>query len=227
MRRAERVGTAATAMVAENDRRLVETLHGLTTLEWSAPSLCGAWTNHQVLAHLVGGYRTTVDEFARAFVRHRGSFDRANAALAVEFAARWEPEALLEEFDRLRTAPRGIGRLLPARLMLGDHVVHELDILRSLGRRPAVPTTTATAILATEVAIPNPFVPARRNARGLSLRATDAEWSHGDPAGPLTVEGEALDLVLALAGRPEPFDRLRGAGVATLRERLDPPVLLA
>ena len=56
-------------------------------------------------------------------------------------------------------------------------------------------------MLNTQVAVPNPFVPAFRNSSGLRLRATDAEWSHGE-RGPV-VEGRAADLVSVLGDRPK------------------------
>jgi hypothetical protein len=51
---------------------------------------------------------------------------------------------------------------------------------------------------------------------GLTLRATDADWSHG--SGPI-VEGPAMSLLLATAGRTAAFDDLAGPGLPTLRTR--------
>ena len=49
---------------------------------------------------------------------------------------------------------------------------------------------------------------------GLTLRATDANWSHG--TGP-EVSGPILSLVMAMTGRKQADDDLAGEGVATLR----------
>ena len=106
-------------------------------------------------------------------------------------------------------------------LLLGDHVTHELDIVFALGREPAIGADALVAVLNTQVAMPNPFVPAFRNARGLRLRATDAEWSHGE-RGPV-VEGRAADLVSVLGNRPKMLPRLGGDGVAVLEARLSLP----
>ena len=60
------------------------------------------------------------------------------------------------------------------------------------------------------------FAPAR-TAEGLTLRATDVDWRHGD--GP-EVAGPAEDLVLALAGRRVGLAALEGDGVDELARRL-------
>ncbi len=91
----------------------------------------------------------------------------------------------------------------------------------ALGREPAIGADALVAVLNTQVAVPNPFVPAFRNARGLRLRATDAEWSHGE-RGPV-VEGRAAELVSVLGNRPKTLPRLGGDGVAVLEARLSLP----
>ena len=63
----------------------------------------------------------------------------------------------------------------------------------------------------------DPDVSGYRSSRaGLTLRATDAEWSHG--TGP-EVAGPMLSLVMAMTGRKEPLGDLTGDGLATLRAR--------
>jgi hypothetical protein len=68
------------------------------------------------------------------------------------------------------------------------------------------------------VAVPNPFVPAFRNSRGLRLTAADADWTHGE-RGPI-VRGRATDLVSALGNRPAMLARLGGDGVDVLASRV-------
>ncbi|MCT7656859.1 maleylpyruvate isomerase family mycothiol-dependent enzyme [Mycobacterium deserti] len=188
--------------------------------EWASPSLCDAWSNHEVLAHLVIGYRTGVGVLTTEMVRHGGSFDRANTALARALARSRGAGELLDDFAVLVTRPRGLGRVFPPRLLLGDHITHELDILFALDRRPAIPPDAVIAVLDTQVAVPNPFVPAFRNSRGLRLRATDVDWAHGE-RGPV-VEGRAVDLVSVLGSRPLRLAHLNGDGVALLASRISP-----
>ena len=63
----------------------------------------------------------------------------------------------------------------------------------------------------------NPRLGAGRRIRGLALRATDVDWTHG--SGPeVTGPGEAL--LMAMTGRPAALDDLEGPGKATLAQRL-------
>jgi uncharacterized protein (TIGR03083 family) len=207
---------SAGELLRANDLRFVAVAATLSPEDWAAPSLCDAWSNHDVLAHLVIGYRTGLGVMAAEMVG-RGSFNGANAELARALAATSGPDDLLGEYARLVDRPRGMGRYFPRRLLLGDHVTHELDILLALGREPAIPADVLIAVMKTQVALPNPFVPAYSNGRGTRLVATDADWTHGD--GP-TVSGRAADLVSVLGDRPAALPRLSGDGVPVLQNRV-------
>lgn len=205
-------------LLHDNDFRFAESARGLSDTDWAQQSLCTEWSNHEVLAHLVAGYRASLTELAVGMVRQHGSFDRANTALAVDLARRKSPVELIDEFTALTVRPRGIGRVFPRRLLLGDHVIHELDIAFALGRPPAVEAKALVAVLTTQVRVPNPFVPAAAWARGLNLRATDTDWAHG--SGVREVAGGAAQLASVLAGRPWALDQLSGNGVDELRARI-------
>jgi uncharacterized protein (TIGR03083 family) len=202
----------------DNDARLAELARGITVAQWAEPSLCTEWTNHDVLAHLVVGYGIALSALGGGILKHRGSFDAANSELARTLAARRDPAQLVDDFTRLTRWPRGIGRLFPKRLLLGDHVIHELDITYALGKESAVPLSTIVGVLNTQVRVPNPFVPAAARARGLNLIATDADWSHRAD-GP-TVAGRAGHLASVLAGRPWALRHLSGDGVGRLSSRV-------
>lgn len=202
----------------DNDTRLAAFARDISAAQWATPSLCTEWTNHEVLAHLVIGYRVALSTVAASILRHRGSFDEANSELARGLAAQRAPDRLIGDFTELVRRPRGIGRLFPKQLLLGDHVIHELDITYALGAESAVPVPTVVAVLNTQVRVPNPFVPAAARARGLNLIATDADWSHRAD-GP-TVTGRAAHLASVLAGRPWALRHLNGDGVPALCVRL-------
>jgi uncharacterized protein (TIGR03083 family) len=204
----------------DNDQRFRALADGLTADEWSQPSLCDGWSNHDLLAHLVIGYSAGAGVVAAEMLRHGGSFDDANAALARALAASRSPTELLDEFERLTDRPRGLGRYFPPRLLLGDHITHELDILFALGREPAIPANALIDVLNTQVTVPNPFVPAFRNSRGVRLMATDADWTHGE-RGPL-VQARAAELVSVLGNRPAMLPSLNGDGVGVLASRVSP-----
>jgi uncharacterized protein (TIGR03083 family) len=207
-------------LLHSNDERFRALAAGLSPDEWTRPSLCDAWSNHDVLAHLVIGYRVGPGVTAAEILRHSGSFDGANASMACSLADARSPAELLDEFEQLMYRPRGLGRIFPPRLLLGDHITHELDILFATDREPAIPEDAVVAVLNTQVAVPNPFVPAYRNSRGLRLRATDADWTHGR-SGPV-VEGRAAELVSVLGNRPRMLSRLTGDGVGLLASRVSP-----
>jgi uncharacterized protein (TIGR03083 family) len=210
--------SAAHEQLRANDLRLLAVARGVSDQDWFRPSLCAAWSNHEVLAHLVIGYRASPAAIAAEMIRHRGSFDRSNAGLARKLAARHAPAVLIDEFAALVDSPRGVGRVFPRRLLLGDHMIHELDIVLPLGLRPTVSPEVLVAVLETQVRLPNPFVPAAARARGLTLRATDVDWAY--PDGRRCVTGKAAHLASALAGRPWALTHLSGDGVAQLRERM-------
>jgi uncharacterized protein (TIGR03083 family) len=201
-----------------NDLRLVSFARSLSAADWEQTSLCTEWTNHEVLAHIVHGYQAPPVPMVIEMVRQGGSFDRANCALARQHAESRTPAELIDDLTALIDAPRGIGRVFPPRLLLGDHVIHELDIALAIGREPEVPAEVLTAVLETEVRVPNPFIPARSRALGLTLHAHDVGWRRGT-TGPL-VTGSAAHLASVLAGRPQALAHLDGDGVATLGARL-------
>jgi uncharacterized protein (TIGR03083 family) len=204
-------------MIGSRQVRFVEFARGITAAEWAEPSLCTEWTNHDVLAHLVVGYSAAVPAIAATMLRHRGSFDAANTDLARALAAQRQPAELIDQFAALAHRPRGVGRVFPRRLLLGDHVIHELDIAYALGKESAIPPPTVAAVLDTQVRVPNPFVPAAARARGLNLRATDTDWTRrADGPG---VEGQAAHLAAALAGRRWALQHLSGLGVTALSSR--------
>ncbi len=208
-------------LLRDNDTRFCAYARALSADDWARPSLCDAWTNHEVLAHLVVGLSASPASMVAALARHRGIFDNANADMATALADRRSPAELLDDFERLSRQPRGLGRYFPSRLLLGDHVTHELDVVFALGGRPEIADDVLVAVLNTQVNVPNPFVPAFRNARGLRLRTTDIAWRHGT-RGPI-VEGQAAALLSVLGNRPHMLWRLHGDGVVVLESRLRRP----
>lgn len=212
-------------LLQANDERFRALAHGFSAEDWSCPSQCERWSNHELLAHLVVGLSASLRSVVGAMLRHRGSFDSVNAEMARTLAAARSPVELLDDYERLSREPRGLGRYFPPRLLLGDHVTHELDMVFALDREPEIQADALIAVLNTQVAVPNSFVPAFRNSMGLRLRATDAAWRHGE-RGPV-VEGRAAELVSVLGNRPKALPRLVGDGVAVLESRLSLPTRTA
>ncbi|MEO6512798.1 MAG: maleylpyruvate isomerase family mycothiol-dependent enzyme, partial [Nocardioides sp.] len=197
--------------------RLADFFDGLDDEQLATPSLCDSWTVRDVLGHLVMPLAGSTMGFLRHVVRARGSLDRASVAVARELAARPVPEltALLRRYaDQHGRAP-GVGPMG----QLADGCVHLRDCARPLGLPDDVPLSDWRLLLDwLPVGVPG-LVPKRR-LDGLSLRATDQDWSWGSGA---LVEGPSEALAMAVVGRTVAFDDLTGPGVEVLRSRLVPP----
>ncbi len=190
---------------------LAEFLGTLAPADWEAPSLCANWTVKDVVAHVVSyedlGALGLVRRFAKGWVV------RANQVGVDEFATR-SPQQLLE-FLCGHLQPRGLTAGFGGMIALVDGTVHHQDIRRALGRPRAVPVDRLERVLGL---VPgNPRLGAGRRIRGLRLRATDIDWTHGH--GPeVTGPGEAL--LMAMTGRLAALGDLHGPGLPTLTRRL-------
>jgi len=207
------VASDAWDMIHAERAALAEDLTGITTEQWAIPSLCSDWTVHQVLAHIVA---TTTMTPARFFARFAGAgfdFTRFNAR-NVASSSGPTPTDTLAEFRahlRDRTSPPG-----PKDTWIGEIVIHGADIRRPLGIGHQPPTATVLRV-AEFYKGSNLIVGAKDRVSGLTLRATDADWTHG--AGP-EVTGPVLSLVLAMTGRRAGLEELTGPGVDTLAARM-------
>jgi uncharacterized protein (TIGR03083 family) len=103
----------------------------------------------------------------------------------------------------------------PIDAMVGEAVIHSADIRRPLGIARSYPTDVLVAV-ADFYKGSNLIVGAKKRIAGVTLEATDTEWSTG--SGP-KVSGPLLSLILAMTGRPAAVDDLSGEGVATLKQR--------
>lgn len=192
---------------------LADDLSGLPEAQWQTPSLCKGWTVHQVLAHLVATARMTPPRFLARFAGAGFNFERfTTRQVAAESAD--GPAATLAAFrsvqDR-RTAPPG-----PKASWLGEAFVHAEDIRRPLGIAHTYPTDEVIRVIRF-YANSNALIGGKRRVAGLTLRATDADFGLG--SGPL-VDGPAISLLLATAGRRSALLELTGPGVEVLQNRL-------
>ena len=109
-----------------------------------------------------------------------------------------------------RSAPPG-----PTTSWLGETIVHGEDVFRALGgyRGHAADHVRAVGDF---YAGSNLLIGAQRRIEGVTLRATDLDWTHG--SGP-EATGAAIALVMAICGRKAALDDLSGPGVEVLRSR--------
>ena len=193
-------------------KALAADLRALTSEQWATPSLCSQWTVRDVLAHMTSTASLTPPGFVAKLAGCGFSFDKLQQqGIAAQRGN--SPADTLAHFEAAVTSvkhPPG-----PADTWLGETVVHSEDIRRPLGIEHAYPTEAVVRV-ADFFKGSNLLIGSKRRITGLTLHATDAEWSHG--TGP-EVAGPILSLVMAMTGRKAPVDDLTGDGVATLRTR--------
>jgi len=198
--------------IHEERRALADELSRAGADEWRAPSLCAGWTVHDVLAHLLSAAKMTPPRFFSRFAAARFNFD-AYVDREIRRERFDEPAATLAAFRRVSSrtsAPPG-----PKDTWLGEAFVHGEDIRRPLGIARTYPLPDVIRVLRF-YANSNAIIGGKRRVAGLTLRATDIDFSMGD--GPV-VEGPAVDLMLAATGRTQSLAALSGPGVAILADR--------
>lgn len=193
-------------------RALAEDLAGLTSEQWQMRSLCSEWDVHQVLAHQVSLAKMTPARFVQRFASAGFNFNKF-AAKQVDVESAGGPAATLAAFwaaEPRETAPPG-----PKDTWLGEAFVHGEDIRRPLGIKHDYPVAQVARTIAF-FAKSNAIIGGKTRVAGLTLRATDTDFSVG--SGPL-VEGPAISLLLAASGRKAALADLTGPGLETLRGR--------
>jgi len=191
---------------------LAADLRTLDPGQWDTPSLCAEWTVRDVLAHMAATAKMKPSAFFPKLAASGFKFNRLQEKGIAENKGHSAADTLAG-FDAVLTSlghPPG-----PMDTMLGETIVHAEDIRRPLGIKHAYPVApvTRTAEFFTGS---NLLIGAKRRVAGLTLRATDTDWSHG--TGP-EVAGPVLSLLMAMTGRRAAMDDLAGEGVATLRGR--------
>ena len=193
-------------------KALATDLQALDAGQWQAVSLCSQWTVRDVTAHMTATAKITPPAFFTKLAMSGFNFGRLqDKDIAVEKGA--STADTLDRFDAVVNSekhPPG-----PIDSWLGEAVLHAEDIRRPLAIQHEYPTD-ALVRLADFYKGSNLVVGTKRRIEGLTLRATDADWSHG--SGP-EVSGPIMPLVMAMTGRKAALDELAGDGVATLRAR--------
>ncbi|MEP7055417.1 MAG: maleylpyruvate isomerase family mycothiol-dependent enzyme [Actinomycetota bacterium] len=193
-------------------KALAADLADLTPAQWNTPSLCTNWTVLQALAHQVATAKMTPPKFLAKMAVARLDFQRLTAKeIAVESAG--GPVATLAAYRAVQnasSAPPG-----PKLSWLGEAFVHSEDIRRPLGITRDYPVDWVTKVIEFYSGS-NVLIGGKNRVAGLTLKATDADWSHGE--GPV-VEGPAMSLLLATTGRKVALHELAGPGLATLAAR--------
>jgi uncharacterized protein (TIGR03083 family) len=200
MIKAERIATA-------------DALATLPPADWDSPSLCTGWTVRDVVAHMIDSQTVTPPKFFGQFAASGFRFQvmtRHNIEAIQNGRSDRELLELLRSRTDARTAPPG-----PVLSWLGEAIVHGEDATGGIGGYRDHPIEHLVAA-ADFYKRSNALIGTKRRIDGISLRATDADWRHGE--GP-EVDGPMIALVLAMTGRKAALSDLSGDGVAVLRGR--------
>lgn len=196
------------AEVRAERTELADLLATLRPEQWDAATLCEGWRVREVLAHMTMPFRMSAPRFLFEFARSGFRFNPMADRCARRDTARLTSDQLLASLrDNVAHPwqPPGGGAVGA----LSHDVIHGLDITVALGLGRRVPAYRIGLVLGSL---------ARKNLAffgtdlsGVSLRATDRDWSFGEGT---PVLGEAQDLLMVLCGRKLPPGHLRGDAVA-------------
>jgi uncharacterized protein (TIGR03083 family) len=191
---------------------LVADVEPLSEQQWATPSLCAGWTVRDVLAHMTATAKTTPPRFFSSFIASGFRFNTMVAKdVAVERGSSG-PDALARFKQQLAATMHPPG---PIQAMVGEMVVHGEDIRRPLGIRHRY-SDEALTTSADFYRKSNLLIGAKKRSDGLTLRASDVDWSAG--TGP-EVTGPLASIILAITGRRAGLSDLSGDGLATLAAR--------
>ena len=192
---------------------LADDLTALSDARRQTSSLCTGWSVHDLVAHIVATAEMTKVGFLSKFAGSGFNFSRF-ADKEVAGGTKNGPAvtlAALRAAQNNTCSPPG-----PVDSWLGETLIHSEDIRRPLGIAHDYPMDAVTRTLDFYKGS-NLIVGAKKRITGLTLRATDADWSTGN--GP-EVTGPAISLLLAMTGRSAALADLSGEGVETLRSRM-------
>ncbi|MFC7495977.1 MULTISPECIES: maleylpyruvate isomerase family mycothiol-dependent enzyme [unclassified Nocardioides] len=198
--------------IAAERGALAEDLADLPVDRWTTRSLCPDWTVQDALAHMTSTAHTSTSAFLRGLAGAGFSFERFSRR-GIEQWRGDAPAQTLQSFrdvQHSRKHPPG-----PSTTWLGEAIVHAEDIRRPLGIRHAYPSDAVRQVLDFYKGS-NALIGTKRRIDGVTLRATDTDWTHG--SGP-EARGPMLSLLMAGTGRTSALDDLSGAGVEVLRSR--------
>jgi len=197
--------------IAAQRRALADQLDALSAEQWSTQSLCGAWTVHDMTAHLIVPHEISIPRFLVMLAAARGSFERTNVAMTARVATRPSAQLVadLRRFAESRAKPPGFGSEAP----LTEILVHGQDIGLPLGlpaAGPLEPWADALTFLVSPKARRG-FM--SRPVTGMRLVALDVDFTYGSGE---EVFAPAVALAMTLMGRSALVHDLDGPGAAKL-----------
>lgn len=191
---------------------LVRDLADHELVDWTTPSLCAGWDIRDVVVHLAATATLSLSKFtteliAAGFRPQRITDEQITSGR--QFPAIHALDALRDSIDETASPPQ------PTITRLIEIVVHGEDIRRPLNIAHTYETTHLGQAL-TYLSHDHLFG-AKTLVQGLQLVATDADIILGRGQ---RVEGDAVSLLLAAAGRRTAINQLSGPGCELLRQRM-------
>ena len=199
-------------IIAAERAALAEDLDRLSDEQWATQSLCEAWTVEDVVAHMTSTAQMTPPKFFAGFMVSGFNFPRF-AEDGIQSHRGADPLETLANFRKQQDSTKSPPG--PKVTWLGETIIHSEDVRRPLGIKHAYDPEGVRQVL-DFYKDTDTLIRAKSRIAGLTLRATDSDWTHGE--GPV-VEGPMLDLLLAATGRRAALENLSGEGMATLASR--------
>jgi uncharacterized protein (TIGR03083 family) len=191
---------------------LAADLEPLKEPDWETPSLCPDWTVRDVVAHMTGTAKISPGSFVGKLVTSGFSLKKLQEKDIAELRGDAPTDTLANFKAEVNSSKHPPG---PTDTWLGEAIVHSEDVRRPLGINHEYPVDALTRV-ADFYKGSNLVIGTKNRIAGLRLKATDADWSHGD--GP-EVTGRMVSLLMAMAGRRQALADLSGEGVQTLTSR--------
>ncbi len=191
---------------------MADTWTGLSTDQWTTSSWCEGWSVQDTAGHILAAAEQTPLNFYKEMTAAGFRFD-VFANRAAKRLGALSPGELVERLHARTTTTNHPPA--PVIAMLGEIVVHGEDIRRPLGLHHYYAEGALVAV-AENYKKTNLLIGSKRRIAGLSLRASDCDWVHGE--GP-EVSGPLVSLILAMAGRKGVLCDLVGDGLPILEAR--------
>jgi uncharacterized protein (TIGR03083 family) len=191
---------------------LAADLEPLQDPQWETPSWCEEWSVRDVVAHMTGTAKITPGSFVGKLISSGFSLKKLQEKDIAELRGGTPADTLANFRAEVNSSKHPPG---PTDTWLGEVIVHSEDIRRPLGIKHDYSVEALTRV-ADFYKGSNLVIGTKNRISGLQLRATDADWSHGE--GP-EVTGPMASLLMAMAGRKAAVADLSGEGVQTLSSR--------
>src|SRR5262249_44062209 len=163
-------------MTAQERGALVEALAALPADAWDKPSLVAGWTVRDVVAHMIATAEMTPPKFFAGMLGSGFKFHNFSQKNIARVESGRSDADLVEPYRSLIGARKA--RPGPTPSWLGETVVHGEDVFRSLGGYRDHPAEHLVAV-ADFYKGSNLLIGAKNRIAGVTLKATDTDWSHG------------------------------------------------